>query len=133
MKLGPVVFILVAVGYFGFEVFMVSKNGYRTEPEFIFFDQFVSAAQSVEICGVLKKNPAERFMANYEYAKVRAANAIAEKNPDKSEAEIASLVDERELEARAGVQSQIQEKGCKDTDIWRARKRFENLARLNLG
>ena len=131
MDFRVVVFLIIALGYFGFEMVVASRNGYRMEPEYV-FGEFVSAAQAISQCGPLKPVDAEKFNANYRYARRRAVAAVTEKQPGKPAAAIEATVQAQEAAGREEVRNLVDELGCDDVELFGLRKRYENLTRLNL-
>lgn len=130
MNAGSILFVAAAVGYIGFEIYAVTRNSYRTEPEYI-FTTFATAARAVEACGALEPGHSERFAANYAYVQQRAANALKDGQGEPAEGAVTS-VDELGRSAAREVDELLREKGCEDMEVWKLRKRYENLARLNL-
>ncbi len=131
MNVKITVFLVIALGYFGFEIVVASRNAYRMEPEYV-FGEFVSAAQAVSQCGPLKQVDAEKFNANYRYARRRAVTAGVEKRPDEPVAASEAAVQAQEAAGRDEVEKLVEELGCGDVELFGLRKRYENLTRLNL-
>lgn len=131
MKASAIPFILIVVAYFGLEVYVASRNAYRMEPEFI-FGQFVGASQAVGRCGPLKAVESAKFDANYRYARRRAASAIAEERASDAPAVIEGIVREQGTAGQREVDALTDELGCDDIELFKLRKRYENLTRLNL-
>ena len=125
------VFLVIALGYFGFELLVASRNGYRMEPEFV-FGEFVGAAQAIDQCGPLKPVDAEKFNANFRYARRRAVDAVAEKQPGEPAAASEAAVQAQEAAGRKEVEKLVEALGCDDVELFGLRKRYENLTRLNL-
>lgn len=126
-----IIFAVIAVGYFALEVFVASRNAYRMEPEFI-FGEFVAAAHAVSLCGTLKTAESERFDANYSYARRRAVDAVGQARTAESPAAIEAFVRSRETDGRREIDGLVENLGCGDIEVFKLRKRYENLARLNL-
>ena len=131
MKAGTALLLAIVLAYLAFEVHVVSRNAYRTEPAFI-FDEFIAASQAVRRCGPLKPVDASRFEANYRYAAWRAASAVTDDAPADAPAAAERRRAAREAEVRQRVDGLVADLGCEHTELFRLRKRYENLARLNL-
>lgn len=126
---GTVLFILFALGYVGFELYAVSRVGYRAEPDYIFRNH-AAASHAVEVCGALKSGPSEKFRANYSYVRQRAIDAFAKAGDDESSAEAKVL--EMELATQRELDALIDETSCADKAVWTHRKRYEIYTRSNL-
>lgn len=125
------VFLVIALVYFGFEIVVASRNGYRMEPEYV-FGEFVSAAEAVSRCGTLKPVDAEKFNANFSYARRRAVAASIEKQPGEPAEAAEAVIAARESAVIEEVDNLVSELGCDDVELFGLRKRYENLTRLNL-
>lgn len=131
MKATTVLLLAIVLAYLAFEVHVVSRNAYRTEPAFI-FGEFITASRAVSRCGPLKPVDEERFEANYRYAKWRAASALAEASSAEPAVAVEARLRAQESEGRRQVDEQVAELGCEDIELFKLRKRYENLARLRL-
>ncbi len=129
MKTGNILFVLIVLGYFALEAYVASRVAYRMEPDYI-FSEYVTAARAVELCGSLKPVDAENFQANYNYVKQRAIDA--EEQPTESSESTGPSSLEQEAAGRREVEALVDELGCKDIELFKLRKRYENLARQNL-
>lgn len=124
MKIGQTLFIILAVGYIGFEIYMVKKMKYRTEPTHI-FSQHVEAAAAVDACGQLDDDRSDVFAKNFQYARGRAIVDIVPVAGEDAETHVI----EQERALRQGVATMIEQQGCDDMEVWKLRKRYSNLAR----
>ncbi len=131
MKVGPILAVLVVAGYIGFEMFAVSRNSYRMEPEHI-FGQFVGAAHAVSRCGAPDDAQFDTFQRNRASARARARSALAKADPAAVPAALDAELTDLITAAEADVDATIADLGCDDIELWRWQRRFENLARLNL-
>lgn len=131
MSIRTVLFVVIVMGYFALEIFVVSRNAYRMEPAFI-FGEFVGASHAVSLCGTLKPAESDRFDANYSYARRRAIDATAQDRAADSPETIEALVRSLEADGRREVDGLVEKLGCADIELFKLRKRYENLARLNL-
>jgi hypothetical protein len=131
MKAGNLLFIAIVVGYLAFEVYVVGRNSYRTEPAYI-FGEYVKAARAVESCGPLKAVDSSRFDNNYRYSKRKAVLAFIEGENAMEEAAALQTVTEQEATGRREVDALVGELGCDDIELFKLRKRYENLTRPNL-
>lgn len=131
MKASTVLLLVIVLGYLAFEVHVVSRNAYRTEPVFI-FGEFITASQAIRRCGPLKPVDVEQFETNYRYARWRASNAISEDRPAESPAAVEATLEAREAEGRQRVDALVADLGCEDIELRKLRKRYENFARLTL-
>lgn len=129
-KTGTVVFVLIVLGYLGFELYVVGRNSYRTEPDYI-FRSYVQASQAVESCGVLKAGSYESFPGNLLYVQGRAADALAEANANLGHAAAATAIRELEIATRREVEDLISRTGCDEKEVWMLRRRYENYSRRN--
>ena len=130
MKPAAFVVILIAIAYTGFELYAVSRNGYRMEPAFI-YSQHVGAAYAVEVCGADKSEQQARFDRNLAYATRRAREALLLGDEPLSasgaDAAMAGLSDA----ARGEVDALVAEHGCDHIEVWRLLRRFDLLAKAN--
>jgi len=131
MKPGTILFVVLVVGYLGLEGYVASRTKYRMEPDYI-YQQFAEAARAVERCGGFETEVRDKFASNYRYTRRRAAKALAEAEPARSDAGIARYLGELEQTARTEVDAMIDTRGCKDSDVRQLLTRFKNRARLNL-
>ena len=129
MNAGSFFFIALAVGFIGFEIFAAGRNSYRMEPEYV-FAVYAKSAHAVAQCGPLESGLSEKFDASYRYVRGRAVAAVAGKSgPADRKAEAAVL--EQELAVQQSVDALIRENNCESTEVWKLRKHYDNLARLN--
>lgn len=128
MKPGAFIVIVIAIAYTGFELYAISRNGYRMQPEFI-FAQHVGAARAVELCGADKLEQRARFERNFAYARQRAREALIAGDAAGGDAEAALIA--LTTTARNEVDALIAEKGCDDIEAWKLMRRFDVLARAN--
>jgi hypothetical protein len=128
MKGSTALFVAIIVGYFALEVYVASRNTYRMQPDHI-FGEFVSASRAVEVCGPLKPVDRAKFDANYRYARRRAVESSAANGAADPATE---GVQEQEDAGRQQVDQLIDDLGCDDIALFKLRKRYENLTRLNL-
>lgn len=131
MKAGTIPFVLLALGYFGLEMYVAGRNAYRMEPEHI-FGEYATSSRAVGRCGPLKAVEADKFEANYRYARRRAVGAVAERDASAAPAAVEGVVRDQETAAQRSVDALIDERGCEDIEVFKLRKRYENLTRLNL-
>lgn len=117
---GTVLFVLIAAGYFGLEMYAASRNAYRMEPGFI-YGQYLEAARAVELCSPDAAGDYPRFSGNFDYARRRAA-ALTD----------SAALQQQEQKLRSEISELVKTLGCADIEIFKLRKRYENLARQNL-
>ncbi|MEL7297277.1 MAG: hypothetical protein AAGJ86_06420 [Pseudomonadota bacterium] len=125
MKPGALFFLIFIVAYMGFELYAVEKTRYRMEPEFIYLDH-VRSEKAAALCNKDVSEWRERFAQNFAYAKGRAEAVVAS-----SEATPAPDLAALTVAAKQDVARIIDEKGCKDTEVWRMLRRYELLAKRN--
>lgn len=125
MKPGALFFLLFVVAYMGFELYAIEKTRYRMEPEFIYLDH-VRSEHAASLCNKDVSEWRERFAQNFDYARGRAEAVLAT-----SEATPASNLAALTVAAKQDVERIIDEKGCKDTQVWRMLRRYELLAKRN--
>lgn len=130
-KLGTVLFVLIALGYLGFEIYVVSRNSYRAEPDYI-FRSYVEASEAMGTCGGLKVGPTEAFESNFRYVRRRAIESIAESGQGQHAADADVAVREMEQQKRKEVDDLISRTDCDEKKVWMLRKRYENYSRQNL-
>lgn len=122
MNIKALAFVIIVIGYIGFEAHVISRNAYRMEPIFI-FGTFVDASQAIERCGPLKPVDSDKFNANLNYMK-HLAQADTQED--------AATIDAQENERRRLVDDLVSEFGCDHIELFQLRKRYEQLARRNL-
>lgn len=127
MKPGAIVVIVIAVAYTGFELYAVSRNGYRMQPEFI-FSQHVGAAHAVELCRADKSGQRAQFDRNFAYARQRAREALAD---DAANGDVDAALTALIAATRNEVEAMIAERGCDDIEAWKLVRRFDLLAKAN--
>ena len=131
MNIRFLLFLLFVVGYVGFELYVIKRTGYRTEPDFI-YNEFVGAQQASARCGDPTDAVSRNFARNFNAVERGAREDHAEQNPEATPAEIddfvASLTRERENE----VDQMIDAQGCESADVRRLVVLYERRANLNL-
>ena len=131
MNKGGILFLLLAAGYVGFELYILQQTGYRTEPLFI-FDKFVTADQAAARCPGPDAGQRERFARNLQSVRRRAMREVAETNPQWAPPKVERTIAERAAQKRGEVDAMVDARGCDDSAVWELLKGFENRARLNL-
>jgi len=124
---GALLFLAVAVGFLGFEIYAAGRNSYRMEPEYV-YSAFVKAARAVEACGALTPVDAATFHTNLGSARQRAMRSLQETEgltANDSDAAASAL----SRTARSEVDDLVASAGCDHTEVWKLRKHYEFLSR----
>jgi hypothetical protein len=124
----PILFILIVVGYVGFELYGLHRAKERMDPVTI-LDKFYLADRATSRCGEPEGDDLKRFQRNLGLAESRATRALDERNPDASGDEIAEMLDARREARVQEVDAIIQARGCDDRDIYILLRQFEIWAR----
>ena len=132
MKAGPILAIIILLGYVGFELYTLSRLGYRMEPLYI-FERFAAVEHAMERCGEADADLQNRFTRNRATVQSRARRELVEQNPEQSPEMIDRLMAEIIQSQEAEVDALIAELGCDDIEIFKLTRGYENRARLNLG
>ena len=101
MRTMPILFILIVVGYVGFELYGLHRAKERMDPVTI-LDKFHMADRATSRCGQPEGDDLERFQRNLGLAATRATRALEQRNPDASRVEIAEMLEARRDSPRAG-------------------------------
>ena len=128
MKLGPIVFVLAVLGYTGFEVYAVSRNSYRMQPDYI-YSQFAAADRAVTACGIDKSSRRARFERNRNYQQARALERLA--SAEDTDTPAAVRLDAQARAAVDEVNRLIDIEGCDSVSLWKWARRFDLLANHN--
>ncbi|MEM1262914.1 MAG: hypothetical protein AAGH76_11005 [Pseudomonadota bacterium] len=131
MKFGPVIFVVVFGGYIGMEMYAAKRNAYRMKPDHI-HEQFVVSSTAVARCGAEQDAPHEKFKRNFTYARGRAVEMLTSDNPELDAAAIEAKLEARVTAAIASVDAAIAEQGCEHIELWKLKRRYSNLAEMNL-
>jgi hypothetical protein len=128
------VFLVLAVGYFGFEISNLHRLGYRMEPAFI-LDEFAGAHYATLLCGEPAEEESRRFAANFAHVQRRA---IADRQelvtgPDGTDPSPGEWLEQQLAERREEVDVLFDTQGCAGPDMKRLLRLHEIRARLNLG
>lgn len=126
-----ILFILIVVGYVGFEVNAVRTSRHLFEPLFT-FDQFASMHRATGECGDPEPGQRESFDRNFAAVATRARAELAERHPQRSSEEIAALLAERGRAREDEVDALVAAGGCADPGIWKWLKLYEQRARLTI-
>lgn len=127
-----ILFILIVLGYAGFEVYSLYKAKERMDPVSV-LDQFTRADRATSQCGKPDATTLQRFQRNLEGATKRASAALAKRNPQQSADEIAGAIETRRRAAEGEVDAIIAAKGCDDRGIWTLLRMYEIWARIGPG
>jgi hypothetical protein len=128
MRTMPVLFILIVVGYVGFELYGLHRAKERMDPVTI-LDKFHMADRATSRCGEPEGDDLERFQRNLGLAERRATRALAERSPDATGVEIAEMLAARREASVQEVDGIVEAKGCGDREIYILLRRFEIWAR----
>ncbi|MEM1080376.1 MAG: hypothetical protein AAGH65_02230 [Pseudomonadota bacterium] len=131
MNAGTVLFLLIVVAYLGFEVWAVSKVGYRMEPVYI-FERFVAVDRAMTRCGQPDAAMKTDFDRNRASVRQRAERELAEQGGDTNPAMIHQTLTDALRAQEAEVDALIDAVGCDDIELFKLMKGYENRARLNL-
>ena len=131
MNIRALLFLLFVVGYIGFEIYIIKRTGYRTEPDFI-FNEFVGARHASERCGNPTEDVSRRFTRNFTSVKRGARDDYVEQYPDKSAAEADAYIDRLISEGESEIDRMIDAQGCEAADVHRMVVLYERRANLNL-
>ena len=82
MNRGVVFAVILLVGYVGFEMYAVSRVGYRLEPLYI-FERFVEADRAVSACGAPPAEMRDRFARNRRSVRSRAEQELLDAKPER--------------------------------------------------
>jgi hypothetical protein len=124
----PILFILIVVGYVGFELYGLHRAKERMDPVTI-LDKFHMADRASSRCGQPEGDDLERFQRNLGLAATRATRALEQRNPDASGVEIAEMLEARRDTRQQEVDAIIAARGCGDREIYILLRRFEIWAR----
>jgi hypothetical protein len=124
----PVLFILIVVGYVGFELYGLHRAKERMDPVTI-LDKFHMADRATSRCGEPEGDDLQSFQRNLELAEARATRALAERSPEASQTEIAERLATRREARVQEVDALIEAQGCGDREIYILLRRFEIWAR----
>ncbi|MEN7341463.1 MAG: hypothetical protein AAAFM81_00915 [Pseudomonadota bacterium] len=122
MKSGTLFFVLFLALYIGFELYVVEKTRYRTEPDYIYL-QHIRAMYATASCDIDVTEKRTRFSQNFEYAMARAQDAVTTDGSSTDQ----SLVD-RATTVRGEVDQLIEEYGCGHIELWKLFRLYEMLA-----
>ena len=131
MKPGTILFILIVIGYFAFEMYAVSKVSYRMEPLYI-FERFVAVDRAMTRCGQAEAAMKADFDRNRSSVRQKAEWELFEQNPAETQEAIDRLLSEIIRKQETEVDELIHELGCDDIEIFKFIKGYGNRARLNL-
>ena len=132
MSKGPLIAVLVVLGYIGFEAYSVHRVGYRMEAPYI-FDQFVSAYRAASVCRTPEAEQQQKFLRNLSSVTKRAEKAWAKTQTGASPDAVERTAATRRKAAEEEVDALIETRGCEDMEVWKLLRRFEIYAKLNLG
>jgi hypothetical protein len=124
----PILFILIVVGYVGFELYGLHRAKERMDPVTI-LDKFHMADRATSRCGQPEGDDLERFRRNLGLAATRATRALEQRNPDASRIEIAEMLEVRRTAREQEVDGIVEARGCGDREIYILLRRFEIWAR----
>ena len=131
MKPGTILFVLVVIGYFAFEMYAVSKVGYRMEPLYI-FERFVAVDRAMTRCGQPDAAMKADFNRNRASVQQRAKRELFEQSPEETQEDINRLLTETIQREEEEVDDLIDELGCDDIELFKLMNGYENRAHLNL-
>ena len=131
MNRAAILWILVVLGYVGFEVSAVRHSQHLFEPLFT-FDQFASIQHATQRCGGPDEEQRRRFLSNLPAVRRRAGQELAERDPQRSVEEIERMLDGRTGAREAEVDALIEERGCADSEVWKLLKLYEIRARARV-
>lgn len=132
MNKGAVLALVGLIGYLGFELYAVRKNGYRMEPTYI-FSQYVAAGRAVALCGAPEGADTARFARNLDNVRRRAQMALKKTNPEFAPPEIEQELERLTATSVSAVDDVVRSDGCQGREIWKQRRRYEIYARTNTG
>lgn len=128
MRTMPILFILIVVGYVGFELYGLHRAKERMDPVTI-LDKFHMADRATSRCGEPEGDDLERFQRNLGLAERRATRALEERSPDATGVEIAEMLAARREASVQEVDGIVEAKGCGDREIYILLRRFAIWAR----
>ena len=129
-NLAGVLATVVVAGYLGFELYGLHRARERMEPVAV-FTQYAGLRHAVELCGETDANRSD-FERNFD-AVTRLANSdLLEKNPDRSEDDVASDLESKRETRESEVEAVIAEQGCESKAAFRLLKLYEARSRLKL-
>ena len=131
MRIGPALAVIVVAGYVGFELHALDRLGYRMEAAHI-VEQNAAAGRAFNLCGDAASESAPDFWRNLEAVSGRARRELADDHPQATPARIQEMIHERMRSGEALADGVVAEKGCKDIEVWKLLRRFDNFARLNV-
>ena len=123
--------LVIILGYFGLEVYGVHTQRHLTEHTYI-NDRYTAAAHAVELCGTDREVDRQRIAHNIRVVRRRAAEQLAEENPDQSPEYVEALLVDRLTARTAEVDALFEAQGCEGKALWRLKKSYEQIARLRL-
>ena len=123
--------ILIALGYVGFEASAVMRSQHRFEPLFT-FDRFVSMHHASRRCGDPEPEQRARFERNLAAVTERARRDLAATHAPIAPGEVERMLTERDDARAREVDALVEAGGCDDPELWTLLKRYEQRARLNI-
>ena len=129
-NLAGILATIIVAGYLGFELYGLHRARERMEPVAV-FTQYAGLRHAVTLCD---ETPADRsdFERNFDAVTRLATADLLEKNPDRSEAEVASELESKRETRENEVEDVIGEQGCDSKEAFRLLKLYEALSRLKL-
>ncbi len=122
---------MIVGGYIGFELVMLQKLGYRTEPTFI-FEEFARADLAYQECGDLGASERARFVNNFGVVRRKAADSLASEAAEQSPETVQGQLDAMYSDRRVEVSEALARGGCGDAKVRKWMKVHEIRSGLSL-
>ncbi len=131
MKRASILWILVVVGYLGFEVDAIRRSRHLFEPLHT-LDVFTSAQRASQRCGDPEDPRREPFERNLASVRRRARDDLARSHPQQPSEAVERMLAERTRAREAEVDALVAAEGCESGSVWRLLKLHEQRARLTV-
>ena len=129
-NLAGILATIIVAGYLGFELYGLHRARERMEPVAV-FTQYSGLRHAVTLCD---ETPADRsdFERNFDAVTRLATADLLEKNPDRSEADVAIELESKRETRESEVEDVIAQQGCDSKEAFRLLKLYEARSRLKL-
>jgi hypothetical protein len=128
---GPLLAVVVLIGYFALEVTAARHAGPRMEPTAI-FAELSAGHRTAERCGPLTPETLAQGVGNLAVIREQALRKLAKAQPDATDDALARTLDERATAARAKADGLVDAQGCDGKDVHTLRVRFDIHAKTSL-
>ena len=127
MKSGPVLAVLVVIGYVGFEAYAVYKVSYRTEPTYL-HNMLVKAKTVVQACAADTDRDVEGFERTLARVTQKFKLEIAAQSPHGDGNAIDEAIATKAAASQRAAEVEVAKLGCEHLEIRNHMKRFDIYA-----